>query len=42
MMNVKNVKEMETILSEVCKKEIEQCSYEELYTALLGDRKSVV
>ena len=36
MMNVKNVKEMETILSEVCKKEIEQCSYEELYTALLG------
>ncbi|MCI9441193.1 MAG: glycogen/starch/alpha-glucan phosphorylase [Ruminococcus sp.] len=27
---------METILSEVCKKEIEQCSYEELYTALLG------
>ncbi len=36
MMNVKNLKEMETILSEVCKKEIEQCSYEELYTALLG------
>lgn len=36
MMNVKNEKEMETILSEICKKEIEQCSYEELYTALLG------
>lgn len=36
MMNVKNAKEMETILSEICKKEIEQCSYEELYTALLG------
>lgn len=36
MMNMKNVKEMETILSEICKKEIEQCSYEELYTALLG------
>lgn len=36
MMKVKNEKEMETILSEICKKEIEQCSYEELYTALLG------
>lgn len=36
MMNVKNEKKMETILSEICKKEIEQCSYEELYTALLG------
>ncbi len=36
MMKVKGVKEIENILVNICKKEIEQCSYEELYTALLG------
>ena len=36
MVKVENGKRMETILSEICKKELEQCSYEELYTALLG------
>lgn len=36
MVKVENGKRMETILSETCKKELEQCSYEELYTALLG------
>lgn len=36
MMKVKNVKAIETALVEICKKEFEQCSYEELYTALLG------
>lgn len=34
-MKITDAKEMETILSKACKKEIEQCSYEELYTALL-------
>lgn len=32
---MKNVREMETTLISICKKDIEQCSYEELYTALL-------
>ncbi len=36
MMKVKNEKKMETILSDACNKELDQCSYEELYTALLG------
>ncbi len=36
MMKVKGVKEIENTLVSICKKEIEQCSYEELYTALLG------
>ncbi len=36
MMKVKNEKKMETILSYACNKELDQCSYEELYTALLG------
>ncbi len=36
MMKVKGVKEIENILVNICKKEIEQCSYEELYTVLLG------
>ena len=35
-MESKNMKRMERALSERCKKEIGQCSYEELYTALLG------
>ncbi len=35
MMKVKGVKEIENTLINICKKEIEQCSYEELYTALL-------
>lgn len=35
MPNIKDIKNMEAALSERCKKEIEQCSYEELYTALL-------
>lgn len=35
-MKVKNEKKMETILSDACNKELDQCSYEELYTALLG------
>ncbi len=35
MMKVKGVKEIENTLVNICKKEIEQCSYEELYTALL-------
>lgn len=30
-----SMKEIETILTGICKKEIEQCSYEELYAALL-------
>lgn len=34
-MKTKNVKTLETELTNICKKEIEQCSYEELYTALL-------
>lgn len=36
MMESKNSKGIEDILRKTCKKEIEQCSYEELYTALLG------
>lgn len=35
-MEVKEIKKIEEILCESCKKEIGQCSYEELYTALLG------
>lgn len=35
MIKMKNVKEIEAALTKTCKKEIEQCSYEELYTALL-------
>lgn len=31
-----NNRNIETALTEICKKEISQCSYEELYTALLG------
>ena len=35
MANTKCVKEMETALKAACGKEIEECAYEELYTALL-------
>lgn len=35
-MKVKDVKNIEDTLAGICKKEIEQCSYEELYTALLN------
>ena len=35
MMKNQNVKEMEKRLTDICGKEMEQCSYEELYTALL-------
>lgn len=36
MMKIENVKTLETTLAKLCKKDIEQCSYEELYTALLA------
>lgn len=35
MMKTDNVMEMEKKITEICGKEIEKCSYEELYTALL-------
>lgn len=36
MTESRTIKGMEDRLAKACKKEIEQCSYEELYTALLG------
>lgn len=35
MMNTKNVKDMEKVLTEMCGNDLEKCSYESIYTALL-------
>lgn len=35
MTECRSIRKMEEVLSNACKKEIEQCSYEEIYTALL-------